>query len=236
MISTGILSILGLGFVLGLKHATDADHLIAVSTIVSERKGFWTSSVVGALWGFGHTVSLLVVGLLVVAFHFEIPDKVALAMEFCVALMLVALGANVLLKLWKGATLHLHVHEHESHQHAHLHFHEPGKEETHNHARPVGKKPFYVGMVHGMAGSAALMLLVLATIPSRIVGVLYISVFGIGSVGGMMIMSALIGIPFSITSKHRRLTRTIQFASGFLSVCFGIFYAWKVGFSDGLFL
>lgn len=235
----GTFSILGLGFALGLKHALDADHLVAVSTIVSERKSFWSSSAVGALWGLGHTVSLLLVGLLVIAFHFPIPERVSELMEFGVAIMLVVLGLNVLLKVRRGATLHVHAHVHDHHFHIHPHLHEaaavhdPG--ENSHHQRAVGKKPFFVGMVHGMAGSAALMLVVLATITSRSLALLYIGVFGIGSVGGMVLMSTLIGLPFAITSAHDRLNRIIRISAGVISLCFGLFYAWQVGVAGGLF-
>lgn len=241
MFSAGALSILGLGFVLGLKHAFDADHLVAVSTIVSERKGFWSSSIVGALWGLGHTASLLIVGLIVIAFHFQIPDQIAQAMEFSVALMLIVLGANVLWKIRRGASFHMHVHTHDQHTHVHAHLHEtPGAhrhvaEAVHRHSVNVGKKPFFVGMVHGMAGSAALMLLVLATISSRALALLYIGIFGLGSVGGMFLMSALIGLPFTFTSKHERLNRIVRTAAGIVSVVFGLFYAWQVGIVGGLF-
>src|SRR3989304_6301911 len=119
----GSFTVLGLGFFLGLKHALDVDHLVAVSTIVSERKGFWRSSAVGAFWGLGHTASLLAVGLLVIAFHFQIPPKAALGMEFAVAVMLVALGANVLWKIFRGATFHLHAHQHSGRLHVHPHLH-----------------------------------------------------------------------------------------------------------------
>ena len=236
MTDTGVVSILVLGFVLGLKHALDADHLVAVSTIVSEKKGFWGSSLVGALWGLGHTASLLVVGLIVIAFHFQIPPKIALAMEFSVALMLILLGANVLWKVYKGGTFHVHTHEHHDHVHIHPHVHEHGSEREHNHAAGVGKKPFFVGMVHGMAGSAALMLLVLATISSRALALLYIGIFGIGSVGGMFLMSALIGLPFAFTQKHARLNTIVRVTAGAVSVCFGLFLVWQIGFSEGLFL
>ena len=238
--SAGAFSVLVLGFVLGLKHALDADHLVAVSTIVSERKGFWSSSLVGAMWGLGHTASLLIVGLVVIAFHFQIPDKIAMIMEFGVALMLILLGANVLWKIKKGATFHVHSHEHSNRLHVHPHLHDqavPHDHSTdHRHDVPgVGKKPFFVGMVHGMAGSAALMLVVLATISSRMLALLYIAIFGIGSVGGMFLMSSLIGLPFSLSSKYDRLNKIIRISAGVISVCFGIFYAWQVGFAEGLF-
>jgi ABC-type nickel/cobalt efflux system permease component RcnA len=239
MFDGSAISILGLGFFLGLKHALDADHLVAVSTIVSERKGFWNSSLVGALWGLGHTASLLAVGLLVIAFNFQIPPKIALAMEFAVAIMLIALGANVLWKIFRGATFHIHTHKHEGHLHIHPHFHKPveHKEHTvHHHSIPVGKKPFFVGMVHGLAGSAALMLLVLAGISSRPLALAYIGIFGLGSVGGMFLMSALIGLPFSLTSKYDRANKIIRTTAGVVSVCFGLFLAFHVGLVEGLFL
>ncbi|MBI1805021.1 MAG: sulfite exporter TauE/SafE family protein [Ignavibacteriae bacterium] len=240
MINAGALSILGFGFILGLKHALDSDHLIAVSTIVSERKGFWSSSIVGALWGLGHTASLLIVGLAVIAFNVQIPEKIALAMEFGIALMLIILGANVLWKIRRGASFHMHVHEHDhrAHAHPHLHEHSGGHQHgtVHHHKTKVGKKPFFVGMVHGMAGSAALMLVVLATISSRVLALVYIAVFGIGSVGGMFLMSALIGLPFSFTAKHDRVNTIVRVTAGVLSLCFGLFYAYQIGIIDRLFL
>ncbi len=237
---TSVLSILGFGFVLGLKHALDSDHLIAVSTIVSERKSFWSSSIVGALWGLGHTSSLLLIGLAVIAFHVHIPDRLAQGMEFSVALMLVILGANVLWKIARGGKFHVHVHRHDEHLHIHPHIHEAAKLPVHaaenHHATHVGKKPFLVGMVHGMAGSAALMLVVLATIPSRTLALLYIGIFGVGSVGGMFLMSTLIGLPFALTARHERLSHLVRLAAGALSVSFGLFSAWQIGIVHGLFL
>ncbi len=238
----GTISILGLGFILGLKHALDADHLVAVSTIVSERKGFWSGSLVGALWGVGHTASLLAVGLLVIAFHFNIPERMAMGMEFAVALMLVGLGAQVLWKVHRGAVFHVHAHEHDHRLHIHPHLHEvtsdasqDGPGEGH-HDRQVGKKPVLVGMVHGMAGSAALMLIVLSTISSRPLALLYIGVFGVGSIGGMLLMSTLIGLPFRFTAQHQRLNTIVRTTAGVVSLCFGLFLAYRIGFIDGLFL
>ncbi len=241
MFDTGAISILGQGIILGLKHALDADHLVAVSTIVSERKGFWNSSLVGALWGLGHTASLLAVGLLVIAFNFQIPPKVALGMEFAVALMLVVLGGSVLWKIFRGASFHIHTHSHEGRLHIHPHFHKPiehrqGEHGVHHHSIPIGKKPFFVGMVHGMAGSAALMLLVLTTISSRPLALAYVGIFGLGSVGGMFLMSALIGLPFSFTSKYERANKIIRTTAGVVSVCFGLFLAYQIGIVERLFL
>jgi ABC-type nickel/cobalt efflux system permease component RcnA len=230
------LSILGFGFVLGLKHALDSDHLIAVSTIVSERRGFWNSSLVGAVWGLGHTASLIAVGLLVVAFHVAIPDRLATVMELAVAVMLVALGVKVLWKIARGGKFHVHVHQHDERLHVHPHLHEaPVRHEhaaAHDHAV---RKPFVVGMVHGLAGSASLMLVVLATIPSRPLALLYIAIFGLGSVGGMLTMSTLIGLPFALAARHDRLNQFVRLGAGLLSVLFGLFYAWQVGSAAQLF-
>ena len=253
--AVGTLSILGLGFILGLKHALDADHLVAVSTIVSERKGFLSSSIIGGFWGLGHTASLLIVGLVVIALHVQIPEKVALAMEFTVAAMLVSLGANVLWKLRRGGWLHMHPHEHADHIHVHphVHAHEHAHDaaQVHSHHRishgwpgktmtglfHKGKRSLFIGMVHGLAGSAALMLIVLATIPTTTMGLLYIGIFGVGSIGGMLIMSTIIGIPFVVTAhKSDRLNAIVRGLSGTISLGFGLFLAYQIGFMDGLFL
>ncbi len=255
LMGAGAISVLGLGFVLGLKHALDADHLIAVSTIVSERKGFLSSSIVGALWGIGHTLSLLLVGCLVIALQFQIPERVALAMEFAVAAMLIILGLNVLWKLYRGEMIHVHVHEHHGHKHVHPHIHpfrfvhqHTNDASHHQTTKPsllermlkhvnTSKRSILIGMVHGVAGSAALMLIVLATIPSTSLALTYIGVFGVGSIGGMFVMSTLVGIPFVFTAnKSFLLNRIVRGLAGTISVLFGLFLAWQIGFVDGLFI
>ncbi len=189
MLNGMFVTVLVLGFALGLKHALDPDHMVAVSTIVSESKSIARSSLVGTFWGLGHTMSLLLAGIAVIAFRIRIPERMALWMEFAVALMLVILGAKALLKPLRGWNVHIHRHSHDGSSHIHLHLHRPGEEGAHHHRHLIGfgARPFFVGMVHGMAGSAALMILVLATIPSALAGLLYIAVFGLGSVGGMLI-------------------------------------------------
>ncbi len=248
-------TILSLGFVLGLKHALDADHLIAVATIVSERKGALSSSLVGAFWGIGHTFSLLVVGALVVSLNLRIPERIALTMEFGVAVMLVILGLNVFWKMYRGEVLHVHVHEHHGHKHVHPHMHASASIHTHQgeaafHESIVirvlqrifkrfseSKRTILVGMVHGMAGSAALMLLVLATITSTRLALLYIAVFGVGSIGGMMLMSTLIGLPFLITAKtSHALNVAVRSLAAATSILFGLFLAWEIGYVEGLFM
>ncbi len=219
-----LLSVLALGFTLGLKHAVDADHLIAVSTLVSEQKKLWQAVSIGALWGLGHTLSLLVVGIGVLFLSRQIPPRMAAWLEFGVGAMLIFLGIRVLIRLLQAEKLHFHIHEHGGRRHAHFHMHRrtdsPG---SHSH-HPIrsGKNSLLVGMVHGMAGSAALMLLILATIPSKIAGILYILIFGLGCILGMMIMSLVLSFPFSLTAhKMPALQAPLQLFAGLLSVGFG---------------
>jgi hypothetical protein len=237
-ISLSTASVLAFGFVLGLKHAIEVDHLAAVSTIVGERKSLLGSLVVGGLWGVGHTISLLVAGILVILLHVEISERVAAALEFLVGLMLVALGANALRKLWRGGHLHLHVHRHGGREHIHPHIHDGSPEtdtDTHHGLHP-SMSPLLVGMVHGLAGSAALTLLVLSTISQPLVGFLYIVVFGIGSIGGMMIMSALVSLPLYLTAtRFNRANLMMRGLAGLFSLSFGLFMIYEIGFAGRLF-
>jgi len=237
MESLSIVSLLALGFVLGLKHAVDADHLAAVSTMASERRSLFGSSLIGALWGLGHTISLMLAGLLVIVLHFEITDKMKQSLEFGVGLMLVVLGVNALRKLARGGHVHVHVHEHGGHAHAHPHIHDrKAKEEPHtHHGLNLGARPLLVGLVHGLAGSAALMLLVLTTISSPLVGLIYIAVFGIGSIGGMMIMSLLFALPARFTvNRFARTNLALRGLAGLFSLGFGLVMIYQIGFVDHL--
>jgi ABC-type nickel/cobalt efflux system permease component RcnA len=230
--------ILSLGFLLGIKHATEADHLAAVSTIVSERKGLFSSAIVGGLWGLGHTISLVIAGIFVLLLDFQISTQTENMLEFCVGIMLFLLGLNVLKKLLQGGEIHLHKHEHYGRLHAHPHLHELGKEDEENthHAFSFSLRALIIGMVHGLAGSAALMLLVIPTIGTRFAGMLYIIVFGIGSIGGMMIMSFLVGLPFQLTNlRFNRFNLLIRGASGSFSIVIGLLIVYEKGFAEGLF-
>lgn len=235
--SLSLLAVLGVGLAFGLKHATEVDHIVAVSTIVSEHRSLWRSAVVGALWGMGHTASLIAVGVLGLALRVAIPVWVASWLEFGVALMIIGLGASALVRaLGRRRSLHLHRHQHEGLSHVHVHFHDhetehAGPVAAHSHAISiVGIKPFLVGAMHGLAGSAALMLLVLAQTQSLIVGLLYLGIFGLGSIFGMVVMSGLVGLPFVLTS--RRLSGIhygLQTFAGALSIVFGLWYAYATG-------
>jgi len=235
--SLSLLAVLGVGLTFGLKHATEADHIVAVSTIVSEHRSLWRSAVVGALWGMGHTASLILVGVVVLVLNVAIPLWVASWLEFGVALMIIGLGASALIRaLRKRRRLHLHRHQHDGVSHVHVHFHDPETEHTepvaaHSHAVSiVGIKPFLVGAMHGLAGSAALMLFVLAQNLSLRAGLVYLGVFGVGSILGMIIMSGLVGLPFILTSRRLSgLHYGLQTSAGALSIVFGLWYAYATG-------
>ena len=158
---------LALGFVLGLRHALDADHLAAVSTFVSEERNPLRSSLIGVFWGLGHTAALLTFGLAIVAFRLAVAPRLSQWLEFVVGCMLVFLGVRAMVRLGKGSAFHIHSHEHDGTRHSHLHFHLAGAEHVHEHRiLRWGGRPFVVGVVHGLAGTAAVMLLVVGGIPS----------------------------------------------------------------------
>jgi ABC-type nickel/cobalt efflux system permease component RcnA len=251
--SLGAFALLGLGLVFGLKHATEVDHVVAVSTIVSEHRSVLRSALVGGLWGVGHTASLVVVGVLVLVFRVAIPASVASWLEFGVALMIIALGVFAVVRTFRQRRdVHLHRHIHDGQSHVHIHFHERGSEHgtvpatqkemtatpaPHSHAiSQVGFKPLFVGAMHGLAGSATLTLLVLTQIQSISLGLLYLLLFGIGSTVGMLLMSGLIGLPFALSVRRlSNFNYGLQTAAGCLSIAFGFWYAYATGFSSGLF-
>ena len=222
---------LGLGFVLGLRHALDPDHLVAVSTIVSEHKSLLRSSLVGTFWGLGHSASLLAVGLLIILLRVSIPDHILPWMEAPVAVMLILLGISTIRRALRerGVEIHTHVHEHGDQPHTHVHMH-VGEEHDHMHRMfKLGRRPFAVGLVHGFAGSAALTLLVLTRIPSVALGLVYMVVFGIGSIGGMLLMSAMISVPFVLTARRfAAVNGGIRLCAGLFSILFGLMIAWDL--------
>jgi len=238
LFSTSTAGILFLGFFTGLWHAREADHLAAVSTIVTERKSLWSAAIVGGIWGLGHTISLILAGIFVLLLNFEITKQTERTLEFCVGVMLILLGLNVLRKLFQGGHLHFHAHRHGERVHAHPHLHEraEAKEPHTHHGFSFSPRALVVGMVHGLAGSAAVMLLLIPTIESRPLGLLYIAVFGIGSIGGMMLMSFLVGLPFHFTaSRFNRFNYLLQTVAGLISVGIGIFIIYEKGVVEGLF-
>src|SRR6185369_4985281 len=224
------LGLLLLGFVLGLRHALDVDHLAAVSTIVSGWRSVASASLVGVVWGLGHTAALVAVGVVVIGLHAEIPPAVARALELGVAVMLVGLGANLLWTLWRGG-VHVHGHAHGGREHVHFHVHgtTDGGVGHHHHAVRAARRPFAVGVVHGLAGSAGLMLAILATIPSPSLALAYVGVFGAGSIAGMVAMSALLGLPLVLAAdRFARAEAVLRTCAGIGSIVVGVALGWRM--------
>ena len=209
-------SLLALGFVLGLRHAVEADHVAAVSTIATERRSLLSSSLVGALWGLGHTLALLIAGAGVLLLRYQITDRMAHAFELCVGVMLVILGANVLRNLAHRGTSHRHPHTTVA---------------SHSHSEAwLVARPILVGMVHGLAGSAPLLLLTLTVVSSPLAAFFYIGVFGVGSMMGMSIMSLLLSVPARLTVEHFARTHlALRGLSGLFSVAIGLFVVYQNG-------
>ena len=259
---TSLLSIIVLGFFLGMRHATDPDHVIAVTTIVTRHRTIKHAALLGFLWGLGHTLTIVVVGAGIILLGWVIPARIGLSMEFSVGLMLILLGIMNLqgiLQWIKGnlppaqrlpGELHSHPHSHGDYVHTHPHQHDP---EAHPHNpdqtplswldRHLGRIGFYqivrplvVGIVHGLAGSTAVALLVLTTIRVPGWAFAYLLVFGVGTIAGMMLITAAIGLPLAFTGKQLlRLNWALRVGSGLVSLVFGLFLAYQAGFVNGLF-
>ena len=201
-----------MGFILGMKHALDADHAVAVSTIISRTKSIHHSAIVGAFWGLGHTATLVLVGMGILFFRVTLSTRWNAITEFTVGAMLVLLGIVVLIRLIREK-IHGHYHDHKEKHHFHIHSHNESSKHNHMHG-----KSFLVGTVHGLAGSAGLMLLVLSTIPFLLKGVFYIILFSSGTIVGMAILGVILKIPFKIHMLNRILTGLV----GVSSFAFGI--------------
>lgn len=214
------IAVLIIGFLFGLYHAVEADHLAAVSAIVSEHKRIWTASIIGGFWGLGHTISLIAVGALVIFAKLQISESTEAWLEGIVGIMLVFLGLNALRKIFTAEKIHAHTHAHDGHAHTHIHMHkDEAAERSHHRFAP---RTVAVGLVHGLAGSAGLMLLVLPTISSPAVAMFYLVVFGVGSIAGMMIMSVLMGLPLHFTAgRFDFLNKGIRVFAGLFSLAWG---------------
>jgi high-affinity nickel-transport protein len=192
--------------VLGMRHATDPDHVLAVSTIVSHERSLTRAAGIGALWGVGHTLTILLVGAAIIMLKLEFSPRLGLSMEFAVAVMLIVLGCVNLFDIRPST------------------------------GRLTTMRPLLVGVVHGLAGSAAATFLVLPLIPDPRWAAAYLLVFGLGTIIGMALMTLAVAAPsvFAAT-RVAGMRRWIRIASGALSVCFGLYLAHRIGFSDGLF-
>jgi len=266
------LSIIALGFFLGMRHATDPDHVIAVSTIVSREREIGKSAWIGVFWGIGHTLTIFAVGAAIILFDVAISPRLGLSMELAVGLMLILLGIINVVSFFSDlpsaserelapadlgaelvapqlAVVHSHAHSHGDFIHTHSHSHAHGLD-SHGHQgqnpvawldrmllrfklyRPL--RPLMIGIVHGMAGSAAVALLVLATIRDPRWAVAYLLVFGIGTIAGMMVITMSIASTFRLAHGKQVFLRRLAMASGVLSLSFGIFVAYQILVVNGL--
>lgn len=214
-----VLPAIVLGFLFGMRHATDADHVLAVSTIVSRERSLRAAAPIGVLWGLGHTLTILLVGSAIVLFGVVITPRLGLGLELCVALMLVLLGGLNLRGLLTRENKRGSAHEQDDRGH--------GRQSL---------RPLFVGVVHGLAGSAAIALLVLGTIRSAAWAVAYLVVFSIGTIAGMLLITMALAMPMALTAQRfRRLHVTLALATGLISVLFGCFLIYEIGFTHGLF-
>jgi high-affinity nickel permease len=238
------LFVTGLGLILGMRHSTDADHVVAISTIVSKQRGIRNAALIGSVWGLGHTITIFVVGALIILFGVEIPPRLGLSMEFSVAIMLIVLGilnlTGVLHRVNAFFAPAVHSHEgalpgltggiHGIHRSRRL-----GDSVSHLGVYQF-LRPLIIGLVHGLAGSAAVALLVLSTIHSPVWATLYLLIFGAGTMIGMMCMTAAIAFPMAFAGdRFARLSHYLGAASGMVSLCFGSFLVYQLGFLGGLF-
>ncbi|NEW99773.1 sulfite exporter TauE/SafE family protein [Rhodopseudomonas sp. BR0G17] len=220
-------AILGLGFLLGMQHALEVDHIAAVSTIAARRSGVADIVKHGLTWGLGHTLTLfLFAGLALVIGH-AIPEQIAQPLEGAVGFMLVALGGHLLWRLWRDR-VHVHVHQHgDGVRHLHLHSHADrlshDAPSAHRHEHGFRWRTLLVGLMHGMAGSAALLVLAVSQAPSPAQGLLYVALFGLGSMVGMGALSAVIAVPVVISARSlTTANRLLQGAVGVLTIAIGV--------------
>jgi ABC-type nickel/cobalt efflux system permease component RcnA len=222
--SVTVVSILAYSLVFGLKHALEPDHLAAVSTIAVEHKSLFGSSLVGAVWGLGHTLSLLLAGLVVILLGFDLREEYLEPVEVIVALMLIGLGARALWKLWRERSASVSDGQPEKHNHSHVHH-----DHSHGVWGRIGVRPLLIGMVHGLAGSAALLLLLIPVIPSTALKIVYILVFGAGSIVGMVIMSCMVGLPTHLMAERfLKVSLAVRALAGLFSLGFGIWLLQKL--------
>jgi high-affinity nickel-transport protein len=250
------LVILALGFSLGVRHATDADHVVAITTIVTRQREIFAAAVTGLLWGVGHSLTVIAVGSAIILFNLAIPNWVGMGMELSVGVMLVVLGLynlaaffNLRPGIWRGAgtgtseVVHSHAHSHGDYIHSHPHGHAPdahphradqtplaaidrrfGRSRLYGHARPI-----VIGVIHGLAGSAAVTLLVVAAVRDAGWAIAYLLVFGLGTMAGMMIITMSIASALRVAgARTETASRRLGLIAGVASILFGVAFSYQV--------
>ena len=214
--------ILGLGFLLGMQHALEADHIAAVSSIAARRSGVQDIVKHGLTWGLGHTITLFVFAGAAVLIGHAIPEHIARPLEGAVGVMLIGLGAHLLWRLWRDR-VHFHRHRHDDGTtHLHLHSHAHDEAHQHGHAHGFRWRTLLVGLMHGMAGSAALLVLVVSQVANPLYALVYVLVFGVGSMVGMGALSTVIAVPFAVSARWlTSINRVLQGAVGLVTVAIG---------------
>jgi cytochrome c biogenesis protein CcdA len=220
-------AILGLGFLLGMQHALEADHIAAVSSIAARRSRISDIVNHGLTWGLGHTLTLFVFAGIAILLGRTIPETVAKPIEGTVGIMLIALGAHLLWRLWRDR-VHFHSHGHGDgtvHFHAHSHAGDtlPHARAAHVHEHGFRWRTLLIGLMHGMAGSAALLVLVASQAASPAAGLGYVALFGIGSMIGMGALSAVIAVPLAVSARFLTVAnRALQGAVGIVTIAIGL--------------
>jgi high-affinity nickel permease len=212
-----ILIALSAAFILGVQHAFEPDHVVAISTIATRTKSMLKSLETGSLWGLGHTLTLLVAGMLLILLKVQLPVSIAASFELGVGFMLIVLGIWAIVSL-KEKKLHLHAHSHNGKIHTHIHSHAETKSHEHAHV------PFSVGIVHGLAGSGALVILIMSSMTDVVQGFFFIVSFGVGLILAMSLIASALGLPSAFASKSSALIGSL-FSGGaaFLSIALGAF-------------
>ena len=234
------LTLLMLGFVIGMRHAVETDHVAAVASLATRCASVKDTVRQGAAWGLGHTLTLFLFGSMVLVLGLVMPEPMAKTLELAVGVMLVVLGLDVLRRLIRER-IHFHLHHHEdgaAHFHAHSHAGETGHDPRHHaHEHPAGFpfRALFVGLMHGMAGSAALILLTIQTIQSPVIGLVYIALFGVGSMLGMALLSFIIAIPMRYSARGMTwLHNGLQAVVGVATLVIGGMLVYQVGWKEHL--
>jgi cytochrome c biogenesis protein CcdA len=232
-----LLSLLTFGFLLGIRHALEADHVAAVASLATRASSPRQTARLAVVWGVGHTAMLLLVGGVVVALGAALPPALARAFEAAAGVLLALLGLDVLRRA-RARRVHFHVHRHEDgvrHLHAHAHASEPAgahdpARHRHDHVPGLLPRALLLGSVHGMAGSAALVVLSVQSVSSVGGALAYMAVFGVGSVAGMVLFSLAIALPMRLTSRHLEgAWRGLEAALGVASMLIGVWIVARSG-------